>query len=182
MSEIVELLVGLLSALVLALDSQHRTGRISYWRITLTVAIACPAGVLAAGPERLRSGALAGTWLFLAVYLAVLGLVWFFIVRPKDPVHALLGKGVHLLHENHAQEALTTFNQALDHAKSRREKGWILFYMAACELRLRDKELAVRTLAEALRVLPSVVARIAKEKDLAEIYGEVHPSVAVAHS
>ena len=181
MSAMVELLAGLLSALWLAVDAQHRTGRISYWRIIITVAIASLSAVLAIGPEHLRSGTFAGLVEFLAVYAGVLALLWFSIVRPKDLAHALLGQGVSLLHKDRPQQALAAFNQALDHAKSRREKGWILFYMAACELRLRDKDLAVKTLAEALRVLPSIISRIAKEKDLAELYGEAHHLEAVAH-
>jgi len=182
MSAIVELLVGLLTALLLALDTQRRTGRISYLRITLTVVIASLTSVLAAGPQHLRSGTFAGVGEFLAIYTGMLALLWFLMVRPKDLVHALLSQGVSLLHQDHPQEALIAFNQALDHAKSHRDKGWVLCYMAVCELRLKDKDLADKTLAEALRVLPSVVARIAKEKDLAELYGEAPLCEAAAHS
>ena len=182
MSAIVELIAGLLSALLLALDAQHRTGRIAYWRIIITVAIASLSAVLVAGAAQLRSETAAGAGAFLAMYAGMLAFLWFLVVRPEDPVHALLGQGVSLLHTDRPQQALTAFNQALDHAKSRRDKAWILCYMAVCELRLRDKDLADKTLAEALRVLPSVVARIAKKKDLAELYGEVHACETVANS
>ena len=111
----------------------------------------------------------------MALYAGMLALIWMLVFRPKDTVHAFLSQGVSLLHKDHPKQALLAFNQALEQAKSGRHKAWLLCYVAACELRLRDKDVAIKTLAEALRILPAVVSRIAKEKDLAELYGEVHP-------
>ena len=89
----------------------------------------------------------------------MLACFWFIIVRPKKLVWEMFRKGASLLKKGKTQQALTTFNQALDKAKSNNEKGSIFYNMAICNLRLGQKETAIRALTDAVNILPCQITQ-----------------------
>jgi Tfp pilus assembly protein PilF len=51
-------------------------------------------------------------------------------------------------------------------------KGEVLYKIAICNLRLGQKELAVKALTDAIKAQPSLKNQIAKDKNFAELQGD----------
>ena len=177
---IIVVLGVILSAVLLALDTRHRTGRISYWRIIIAVAITFFGAGSLAGQEHLRSRTVEDVLEFLARYAGMLAFLWFIIVRPKKLIDKIFRKGSSLLKDGDTQQALTTFNQALDMAKSNNDRGSILYNIAICNLRLGQKEPAIKALSDVVSVLPSLKSRMAKDKDFTELHDDEQFRVLIA--
>lgn len=77
----------------------------------------------------------------------------------------LFGEGVASLRKGDTQHALMAFNQALEKATANRDKGRILCNMAICNLRLGQKDAAIKMLTDAVIILPSAKSQIEKDKD-----------------
>jgi len=180
MFAIIVVLGVLLSAILLALDSKRRTGRISYWRVIIAVAITFfGAGSQAGQAHRLAGAAYDPLW-FLSTYAGMLTSFWFLIIRPRKLVDTIFREGASLLKKGDTQQALTMFNQALDKANSNDEKGSILYNIAVCNLRLGQRETAIKALTDTVSVLPSLKSRIAKDKDFTELQNDEQFRVVIA--
>jgi tetratricopeptide (TPR) repeat protein len=165
-------IVGVLvSAVLLALDTRRRTGRIAYWRVVIAVGVTFFGAGARAG-QQLSSMTLFDAGDFLAGYAGMLAFLWFVIVRPKELADESFELGVSLLEKGDAQQALAAFNQALEKAKTNRGRGRILYNMAICNLRLGKKDTAIKEVAEAVSVLPSLRSRIEKDKDFSELHDD----------
>jgi len=179
MSVIVVLLGVLSSAVLLALDSKRRTEQISYWRVIIAVAITFFGAGSQAGQTHVP-GTAYNPLDFLASYAGMLAFFWFVIIRPRKLVDIIFRKGSSLLKKGETQQALALFNQALDKAKSKNEKGSILYNIAVCNLRLGQRETAIRALADTVCVVPSLKSRIAKDKDFTELQNDEQFCVVIA--
>jgi tetratricopeptide (TPR) repeat protein len=159
-------------AALLALDTKRRTGRIVYWRVIVAVAIPLFGAGSQIGQEHLRSGAPYDPWGFLAGYAGMLAFLWFLFLRPREVVETLFRDAVSRLKKGENQQALVVFNQAIEKAKSSRDKGRILCNMAICSIRLGQRDAAIKTLTEAVGVLPSVRSQIEKDSDFSELHND----------
>jgi tetratricopeptide (TPR) repeat protein len=169
---IVFILGVLISAVLLALDTKRRTGRIVYWRVIITVAITVFGAVSQAGRGFQLSGVPYDPVEFLGMYSGILAFFWFIVLRPRKLVDKIFREGSSLLKKGNIQQALTKFDQAADVAKSNKEKAPVLYNTAVCYIRLGQKEAAIKALSDVVSILPSLRSRMAKDKDFTELQGE----------
>jgi tetratricopeptide (TPR) repeat protein len=167
MSGIVVVISVLISAVLLALDTKSRRGRILYIRVIITIVINFIGAGTIAGQEHRLTGTPYDIGDFVVKYFAMLAVLWFIFMRPRKLADAYLRKGTYWLKHGKIQEASTYFNEALDVAQSDESKGSILYKIAICNLRLGQKELAIRALSDAIKAEPTLKNRIIKDKDLA---------------
>jgi tetratricopeptide (TPR) repeat protein len=165
---IVVIFTVLMSAFLLALDTKWRRGRILYIRVIIAVVI----NFMAAGISAGQSGVPYDAADFVVRYFAMLAFLWFIFMRPRKLADAYLRKGAYLLNGGRIQEAFTYLNEALAVTKSDETKGAILYKIAICNLRLGQKELAVKALTDAIKAQPSLKNQIAKDKNFAELQGD----------
>jgi len=165
MFRFVALIGVLIIAVLLALDTKRRTERIAYWRVVVTLALALLVVILRPSQGFLYTLEDAGE--FLAAFTGAICVLWFLIMRPKKIADKLFSRGVRLLRKDTNDQALTAFNQALEKAKSDGEKARILYNIAICRLRLGDKDAAINSLADAIRVMPALQSAVQKDRDLA---------------
>ena len=108
---------------------------------------------------------------FLVGYAGMLTFVWFVILRPKTKAEVFFGKGVSLLKNGQTEEALSAFSNGLSLTNRPKEKGYLLYNSAICNVRLGNGDLAIQVLGQALSTLPSLKSKARKDKDFSQLRG-----------
>jgi len=164
MFAIVALLGVLVSAILLVRDSKKRSGKIAYGRILLAVGLT----FFAAGSYAGR-GYYSDPIDFLAGYAGMLTFLWFIILRPKTKAEDFFGNGVSLLKEGQIESALSAFNDGLALTNRNKEKGYLLYNAAICNVRLGKDDVAIRTLDQAVSALPKLKSKARKDRDFSQL-------------
>jgi len=165
MFAIVALVGVLVSAILLAKDTKKRTGKIAYGRILLAVGFT----FFAAGSYAGR-GYYSDPIDFLAGYAGMLTFLWFIILRPKTKAQEFFKKGVSLLKKGEIESASSAFNEGLTTTNKNKEKGYLLYNSAICNVRLGKHDIAIATLHQALSTFPSLKSKARKDKDFSQLH------------
>jgi tetratricopeptide (TPR) repeat protein len=167
MAAIVIIILGvLMSAVLLARDTKRRTGQIAYLRVLLAVAITFFGAASRAGQGYFGLDPID----FLAGYAGMLTFLWFIILRPKTKAQEFFKKGVSLLNEGEIESALSAFNEGLTTTNKNKEKGYLLYNSAICNVRLGKHDIAIATLHQALSTFPSLKSKARKDKDFSQLH------------
>jgi len=168
MAAIVIILGVLVSAVLLARDTKRRTGQISYLRVLLAVSITFCGAASWAGQGRFGVDPIT----FLAGYAGLLTFLWFVILRPKTKAQEFFKKGVSLLEGGEIESALSAFNEGLTTTNKNKEKGYLLYNSAICNILLGKHDIAIVVLDQALSTFPSLKSKARKDKDFGQLHND----------
>lgn len=85
----------------------------------------------------------------------------------SSQVKQLFKKGVELLKDGQTEAALKVFQEGLEGAVQ--DKGFFLYNIALCQVRLGQEDAALETIDRAASFLPSIIPRISRDKDFVKL-------------